>query len=169
MDAIKNQAPVVCRQCKKEIKTQAWKCVPCVKLFHPSCEKIHKVYNSLSELILCKGKIEIVQVNVAKDSSKELQSSFERGQASGSTMDKKIDTLYLLVKEIKNEIVGKNLITNAIKEVIDEEMDRIRQEMQTWKEIELELFISKVIRKEVQKMEDILPVMSQSDSRRKNF
>jgi len=43
-----------------------------------------------------------------------LQSSFEGGQTSGSNMDKKIDTLYLLVKEIKNEIVSKKLIKNAI-------------------------------------------------------
>lgn len=167
MDGIRNQANVVCRQCKKEIKTEAWKCVPCVKLFHPSCQKIHKVYNSQSELIPCKGKIEIIQVNVTKDSSKELQSSFEGSQVPGSSMDKKIDTLYLLVKEIKNEIIGKNLIKNAIKEAIDEEMVRIRHEIQTWKEIELELLISKVMRKEVRKMEDILPVMSQSDSGRK--
>lgn len=58
--------------------------------------------------------------------------------------------LYKLLKEIKNDIIEKDLIKNVITEAIDEEMDRIRQEIQTWKEAELEVIVSKIIKKEIQ-------------------
>lgn len=51
------QGSVACRQCKKDIKTEIHRCVPCDKLFHPSCVKIHKKYEGI-ELVPCKGKTE---------------------------------------------------------------------------------------------------------------
>src|SRR5436190_1106120 len=61
MDISKAQISIACRQCKKDIKTETWRCVPCDKLFHPSCIKMHKVYNSSNELIPCKGKMEKIR------------------------------------------------------------------------------------------------------------
>jgi len=46
---------ITCRQCRKEIKTKAHKCIPCEKIFHPSCVKLDKVQNREKELISCKG------------------------------------------------------------------------------------------------------------------
>jgi len=55
---------ITCRQCRKEIKTEAYKCIPCEKIFHPSCVKLHKVQNREKETISCKGAVEIYLVNV---------------------------------------------------------------------------------------------------------
>jgi len=44
----------ICRQCRKDIKTEVHRCVPCDKLFHPSCVKLHKIYNAADELVPCK-------------------------------------------------------------------------------------------------------------------
>lgn len=41
-------------------------------------------------------------------------------------MDSKINAIYRMIREIKNEMVGKNLIKQAITEAVDEEMDRVR-------------------------------------------
>jgi len=42
---------------------------------------------------------------------------------SGSTMDCRIDAIYKMIREIKNEMVGKQLIREAITEAVGEEMD----------------------------------------------
>jgi len=57
MDKMK-ALPTICRQCKKDIKTEVIVCIPCDKGFHPSCYKLHKIYNSSNELVPCKGKSE---------------------------------------------------------------------------------------------------------------
>lgn len=168
MDVPKSQALTICRHCRKDIKTEAWKCVPCEKLFHPSCHKLHKVYNAFNELIPCKGKSEVFTVSVAKDNSKEVSNN-ESGQLYGNNMSGKIDDLYKMIKEIKDDMIGKNLIKNIITEVINEEINRVKQEIMAWKETELELLISKIVRKEVKMIADVLPSVdsTQSETRKK--
>jgi len=158
---VKIQGPVVCRQCRKEIKAEVVKCVPCDKLFHPGCAKLHKAYNKEDELVLCKGKTEVFTLKSSASDSGSGGSSGERkiadaegGRASGSTMDSKIDAIYRMIREIKNEMVGKNLIKQAITEAVDEEMDRVRQEIQTWKEAELKTILSSIIKKEIKMLAD---------------
>ena len=51
--------PTICRQCRKDIKTDIIVCVPCDKGFHPSCHKQHRTYNAANELVPCRGKFEI--------------------------------------------------------------------------------------------------------------
>jgi len=41
-------------------------------------------------------------------------------------MDNRIEDIFLMVKEIKDDMVGKNLLKKAITEAVDEETDRVR-------------------------------------------
>lgn len=86
----------VCRQCRKEIKTQLFRSIPCNKEFHPSCHKLHKVYNEDNELINCDEKYEVVTMKENKSDElntvkKRTQSQMDEGQQGGSSMEKKID------------------------------------------------------------------------------
>jgi len=57
-----------CRQCRKEIKTEIHKYIPCEKVFHPNCVKLHKVCNTRKKLISCKVKVEVyVSANVKRE------------------------------------------------------------------------------------------------------
>lgn len=77
-------------------------------------------------------------------------------------MDSKIEAIYKMIKEIKNEMIGKDLIKKIIMEAIDEELDRVRQEIQTWKEAELESLVSDTIKREIKKVTDTLPMVGAS-------
>ncbi|KMQ84369.1 hypothetical protein RF55_17881 [Lasius niger] len=170
MDVLKAQTPAICKQCEKEIKTETWRCVPCDRLFHPSCHKLHKVYNSGNELIPCKGKTEIVAVKGT--STTEVCLTSERGRErklSGKskevecqldTLDGKIDASYKIIKEIKDDIIGKSLIKNTTWEAIKEEMHRVMDEIQIWKETKLKSLVEKAVRNEIQKVTNILPPTS---------
>lgn len=166
---LKIKAPVICRQCRKEIKTEAYKCIPCEKFFHPSCCKLHKVYNKVDELIPCNGKVEKYTVknnNEEENRGERNGSGIESGrmteeQTNAATSEvpdeKKIDSMYRMVEEIKNQILGREVI-RRIREVIDEEVNKIRQEIKNWKGTELESLIGKVVRNEIQK--SIMTVIS---------
>ena len=146
MDVIKTQTPVICKQCRKEVKTEALKCIPCEKIFHPGCIKLHKVYNSSNELIPCKGKIEDIKGissmdrnSVQKSNLKERKmSSDSSGGVQEGPLDSKIELIYKLVKELNDNILGKNLIKEIIREVIKDELDIMKQEMLSWKKKELD-------------------------------
>lgn len=164
MDKLKG--PVKCRQCRKEIKTDVCVCVSCDKAFHPSCHKQHKVYNTANELVPCKGNAEVFSVKGGSSESVDTagDGSGERGviadeggHTTESSLNSKIDKLYELIKEIKDEIIGKNLIKRIITEALDEEMDRVRQEVQHWRTCELRSMISEVVKEEIS---GIIPIMA---------
>jgi len=62
---------------------EAHKCIPCEKIFHPSCLKLHKIQNREKETIYCKGAVEIylvktnakVGVEAASGSGKEVKAA----------------------------------------------------------------------------------------------
>lgn len=54
---------VKCMQCRKDIKAVIHECKYCLKSFHPSCAKIHKVINSKDQMVPCKGQIEIIIIS----------------------------------------------------------------------------------------------------------
>jgi len=170
-----------CSACKKEIKNVVIQCTACVKFFfHPGCVCKHKVYNRQNELVKCEGpfkelrsesnKEEMRKTPVAGGSRERIGSTGSSGAKtsagaegiSGGTTDCKIDAIYKMIREIKSEMVGKQLIRQAITEAVEEEMDRVRVEIQTWKEAELESMVSGIIRREVKKLADLLPMMGTS-------
>lgn len=161
------QGPNMCGQCKKDIKTEVCKCVPCDKIFHPGCVKIHKVYNTANELVPCKGKTEVYVIksnasenSVAGENSSERKTINPEGvRVARNTMDNKIEMMYDMIKCIKNEMVGKDLIKKVIKEIIDEEMDRARREIQHWKEVELGSLVQNIVQNEISKIADTIPQM----------
>ena len=62
---------IICRQRRKVIKTEIIECEKCVKFFHPSCHKLHKVANSVNELVPCKGRVRhLVKGNVKECSER---------------------------------------------------------------------------------------------------
>lgn len=150
----KKTLPTMCRQCRKDIKTEIIMCVPCEKGFHPSCHKQHKIYNAYNELVPCKGKMEIFTV---KDGSIEGgNGDRKRGGIDASAygedgsaamhlpgmeradlmmqkwdhMDIKIENVYKLIKETKDEMMGKVMIRNIIRESVEEEVSKIREQLQ---------------------------------------
>jgi len=83
-------------------------------------------------------------------------------RAKWSTVDVKIENIYKLIKEIKNEMIGKDMIKNIIKETIEEEIDKIRVQLQQWKTYELKTVVSEMVKKE---LNDVLPVLSSGTDR----
>lgn len=53
---------------------------------------------------------------------------------------------------MKEETIGKNIIRKIIEEAMEEKLDRIRMEIQKWKERELEEIVAKTVTKELQKI-----------------
>lgn len=114
-------APVICRQCKKEVKTELFKCINCNKFYHPSCCKQYRVHNRANELVPCDGKIEKYTVtlengNVTGECSKEYKEIDKENRGSCleedvpgviKKLDSRIDNIYRIVKEVKDEMMGK--------------------------------------------------------------
>jgi len=115
----------------KEIKTEIHKCIPCEKVFNPSCVKLYKVCNTEKELIPCKGKVYVTKpsANVgaaAGGSGKEAKAlKSESCRTTDSSMDSRIE-ICIIVKEMRDEMVGKQLLKKAIMEAVEEEMDKVR-------------------------------------------
>lgn len=159
---------VSCRQCRKDIKTEIHRCVRCDKVFHPSCVKIHKVYNEVNELVPCDGKLEKYSVRGDGEEPNYKERSTAMSAMRVVTEDK-IDIVYRMVKEIKNEIVGKEVLKNVITEAIDEEMDRIRKEIQHWKCEELGAMIGEAVKMEINKIMLNIPILNDGKAVRKSY
>lgn len=93
---------------------------------------------------------------VGGSSEERKMSGTEYSRISGSNMEGKIEAIY---KMIKGRDGRKDLIKRAITEAMDEEMNRVRQKIQAWKEAELKSLISSVVKKEVKNLIDMLPMM----------
>lgn len=124
----------ICKQCKKEIKTQLIRCLPCDNGFHPSCHKLHKMYSAENELVNCNGKYEILTI---KDKSgkyvltmKRTLSQTDESQQEGSSMEKKIDWL---VYKIKEEMISKKEIKNLFTDIVKYETENVKKEMEEMK------------------------------------
>lgn len=57
----------ICQRCKGEIKRIVETCQTCLKDFHPSCTKEHKIFNTAGEKVLCKGNCELFNRSVIGD------------------------------------------------------------------------------------------------------
>lgn len=142
----------ICKQCRKEIKTQLFRCTPCDKEFHPSCHKLHKVYNADNELINCNGKYEVFTIRDIKSGEsssamKRTLSMTEESQQGGSGMEKKIDWL---VYKIKDDMVSKKEIKNMIIEIVKYETENLKKEMEEMKRMIVKF--NTVMKDELQKM-----------------
>lgn len=145
----------ICKQCRKEIKTQLIKCTPCDKEFHPSCHKLHKVYSADNELINCNGKHEVFTIrdNKSGESSSAMKRTLsltEESQQGGSSIERKIDWL---VYKIKDDMVSKKEIKNMIIDIVKYETENLGKEMEGMKnEIackrEIKTMIQEVVREE---------------------
>lgn len=125
----------ICRQCRKEIKTQIIKCLTCDKEFHPGCHKIHKVYNA--ELVTCYGKYEIFTVkgnSTGEESSATYKSSVgdNQVQVQDSNMESKIDWL---VMKVRDEMINKNEIKNIITSIVRDELEGFKKELEDMKKM----------------------------------
>lgn len=158
---------ITCRQCRKDIKTEVHRCVQCDKQFHPSCIKLHKVYNQMNELIPCKGKVEVLVI-AGGSGSRDRNASSSEAQILESIMESKVEIIYKVIKEIKDEMIDKTFLKRAIQEAVEEEMDRIRVEIQTWREVELEQIISSTIKKEMKNLVDMMPVVETNKQKTEN-
>lgn len=90
------------------------------------------------------------------------------GQRSISAMtsveikDDKIDYMYDMIKEIKNEIIGKDVLRRAIKDAISEEMRRVREEMK--------MLVKEAVTDEIQKVTDTIRMVNkETGEQRKSY
>lgn len=133
MDVTQTEKQVICKQCRKEIRTQFIKCIPCEKIFHPSCHKLHKVYNSVNEPVTCSGKYEIFTIrcnNTGEESSVKQRKSSNIEE--GPNMESKIDWL---VRKVRDEMIGKNEIKNIITSIVRDELEGFKKEMEEMKKM----------------------------------
>lgn len=138
-----------CSACKKEIKSQIVTCKSCVKLFfHPGCTSKHKSYDRNREYVSCPGPFEKFVIENEKKIDLKTRSSRDRLGSTGSIgsigkienkaagtggsmgMDVKIDWLVRTVREMKDEVACKREIKMMIKEVVQEEVKTIKQDLE---------------------------------------
>ena len=172
MDVPKAKSSMPCRQCRKNIKTEAWKCVPCDKLFHPSCIKLYKVYNTANELVPCKGKAKNWIIKMMSTNVKEISNSkgdtkkvtiADSEKISEDVMEQtnvNVNTLYELLREMKDEVDGTKSFKNAIADIIKEKMERVRSEIRVWMKVELKKAINNIVRDE---MQEVIKTMSSTN------
>jgi len=86
MEEVTKQVQTACRQCRKEIKTETYRCVTSIESFHPSCHRLHKVYNSAKELVPCTNKVEIFTAKRGNlyENGKSIVTTNEKSQATGT-------------------------------------------------------------------------------------
>ncbi|XP_024876664.1 uncharacterized protein LOC112457708 [Temnothorax curvispinosus] len=141
-----------CAACKKSIKNLVVKCKACAGVFyHPGCVTKHKIQDGNREIISCPGPFEKIMIEDEKEMEKN-KTRTTTGRPMGATgvnvaasgngsakatgpagTDVKIDLLIKTVKEIKNEMVCKKEIRTIIKEIIQQEIGIIKQEMENLK------------------------------------
>lgn len=136
-----------CSACKKAIRSQVVRCKVCPKLFyHPGCVCKHRVYDKNKELVPCNGPFEKFMaedgagVNTPQAAGVSRDRLGSAGSISGSRsasssvgMELKIDWLVRTVKEMKNEVACKNEVKTIIAEIIREEMDSVKKEIENIK------------------------------------
>lgn len=96
--------------------------------------------------------------NIESREKKMLESSQMQNGSINNRLEKKVDRIFEIIKEMKEETVGKNIIRKIIEEAVEEKLDRIRMEIQKWKTRELEEIIAKTVAKEVQKITNSMQV-----------
>lgn len=116
-----------CSACRKDIKNTVLKCGTCEgAFFHPGCAFKHKVVKD-KELVRCEGPME--EISLAREERKTLTTSGTFGVTKQTTMDAKIDSLVEMVREIRDEVAGRDEVKKMIKHIIREEMENIKREL----------------------------------------
>jgi len=69
---------------------------------------------------------------------------------------------------MREEVISRDYIKQVIAEVVNEEMDKIREEIQQWKTIKLEALMGRVVRGEMQSIKNVAATLSVSDGTNKN-
>jgi len=170
MEEATRQVQAACRQCRKDIKTETYRCMLSMENFHPSCHKLHKVHNFANELVPCTSKVEIITAKwgTLYENGKTTNTVNEKSLASGTTMDGKINRIYKLLVEMKEEVISRDYIKQVIAEVVNDEMDKIREEIQQWKTTKLEPLIGQAVRREVQSIKDVAATLIVSEETSKS-
>src|SRR5436190_20578539 len=106
---------VKCMQCRKEIRAVIHECKYCIKIFHPSCAKIHKVINTKDQMVPCKGQIEII--TIANDNKEEEQTKRSTKEKEGERG-----------KDAAMELSYDNEIKKLIEGVMREEFEKLKQQ-----------------------------------------
>lgn len=145
-----------CSACKKQIKNQVVVCKSCVKyFFHPGCVSKHKSYDKNREYVTCEGPFEKIILQSEKNgevakaliptgnsrdrlgSTESIGSSDTRTTGGKGSMDlnSKIDWIVRAVKEMKDEVICRKEIRMLVKEVVQEEVKSIKQDLEDLREM----------------------------------
>lgn len=124
-----------CSACKKAIKSQVVQCKACPKLFyHPGCANKHKVLDRNRDLVQCAGpfvKFSVEETEPMKAVKPTAGGSRDTLSSTGANMvEIKIDWLVKSIKDMKEEIAYKNEVRNIIQEIVQEEMQGVRREIE---------------------------------------
>jgi len=125
--------------------------------FHPSC---YRLYNSAKELVPCTSKVEIFTAKGGNlyENGKSVVTANERSQVTGSIIDDKINRIYKLLIEMREEVISRGYIKQVIAKVVNEEMDKIRKEIQQWKTTKA--LMGRAVRGEMQSIKNVAATLS---------
>jgi len=70
-------------------------------------------------------------------------------------MNGKINRIYKLLVEIREKVISRDYIKQVIAEVVNDEINKIREEIQQWKTAKLEALIRQAVRREVQSIKNV--------------
>lgn len=140
MDNTSEYDEYLCSACKKAIKNQVVKCKACPKRFyHPGCVSKHKVFDRNRDLVPCGGPFEkfvAEETEVAKTTTTPVGGSRDRlGSTGSNTSEAKIDWMLKTVREIKDEMACKTEIKVMIQEIVQAEVEPLKQEIEELKRI----------------------------------
>jgi len=130
---------VKCMQCKKEIRSTIHECKFCIKAFHPSCVKIHKVINSKDQMVLCKGQIKVITIS-ADNKEEEVSKKSKRENEWESE------------KEVTTALKPDNEIKKLIQRVMREEFEQLKQQLVEVMEQQFERIIKETIKEQMKKL-----------------
>lgn len=126
---------IKCAQCRKVIKSVIHECRTCIKTFHPSCAKLHKVFNEKNQLIICRGQIEIIAIPTSSTEEEQIRKCKrggdemeEEGDVETLTNDK-LGDIQNNIMEVKNKTSSDNEIKKSVEKVMREEFKQLKQQL----------------------------------------
>jgi len=130
--------------------------------------KLYKTCNTEKELILCKGRVDVSVIQLSANvgtaaggSGREAKASNPesfRATDSMDSMDSSIE-IFIIVKEMRNDMIEKELLKKVIAKSVEEKMDKVRQEIQNWKETQS---LISTFKREMYSLVQSLPTMGTS-------
>lgn len=122
-------------QCRKVVKSVIHEYKTCIKTFHPSCAKLHKVFNEKNQLIICRGQAEIIAIPTSSNEEEQMRKCRHSGDEVEETDDmetlanNKLGDMQNNIMEGRDRTSSDNEIKKSIEKVMREEFKQLKQQL----------------------------------------